>query len=170
MTTTEAPATSAGPSSNRRAVWGRRLVIVVLLAGAGWFLVWGSQRAETGVPSTGENAVVLNRFPGPDAMALRQTEVGADLAPGFDGRLTINGIAIPEDEMQGALDAEARAETGYTGDEVRPNNRNHVFFLPGEDKVIEKLPQGEVTITVTYFRDQRPDTDRGSSTWTITVN
>ncbi len=46
-------------------------------------------------------AVIISLFPTSDAQALRQTEVGADLAQGYDGRLTINGVEIPEEQMDG---------------------------------------------------------------------
>lgn len=36
--------------------------------------------------------------PGPGAQVERQTEIVADLAPGFDGLLVINGIEIPADQ------------------------------------------------------------------------
>ncbi len=170
----DAPAPPAQPAApvapTARQVWGRRLVIGLVLGVAFAIAAWGMRGTVSGEgPST--NRVVQVRSPGPDALVLRQTEVGADLREGFDGRLVINGIAVPEDQMEGVVDPTSTeaSQDGKTP-ALRPNNRRHVFFAPGPGKVLEKLPQGKVTITVNYFRDGEPGVDRGSDTWTITAN
>lgn len=159
------------PSAASR--WAWRIGPVLVLALAAGVLYLGSRRAEVTPPSGTGDPVVRALSPGDGAKALRQTEVGADLLDGFDGRLTINGTAIPEDEMEGVIDPsspEAARLPPELADQLRPNNRNRVFFSPGPGKVIEKLPQGENVITVTYFRDGRPTVARGSLTWTIDVD
>ncbi|QXC63112.1 hypothetical protein KSP35_10200 [Aquihabitans sp. G128] len=161
---------SAGPphrSGLRRAVFP--VVAVALVGLAVGILVWGSKRAEVVQPTSTGNLVVVAQFPLDGGSALRQTEVGADLRQGFDGRLTINGIAIPEKEMEGVLVPGSPEAVGYTGNQLRPNNRNHVFFAPGPGKVIEKLPQGKITVTVSYFKDLQPGKDAGAESWTFEV-
>ena len=165
----EAPPTepSTQPPARR---WGRRLAILALLAVAVGILAWGTRSTVSGDGGS-KDQIVVSQFPVPDALALRQTEVGADLLEGYDGRIVVNGTAIPEEQMEGVVDPtspEAAREGASAA--LRPNNRRHVFFAPGPGKVIEKLPQGKVVITVTYFRDGRPDVGRGAITWTITTN
>lgn len=166
----EAPAT---PAASARSRWLWRLGGVVVLAVAVAVLYFGSSRAETTQPTGTGDPVVQVLSPGDEAKALRQTQVGADLLSGYDGRLTINGQAIPEEQMEGVVDPsspEAELLPPELADELRPNNRNRVYFSPGEGKVIEKLPQGETTLTVTYFKDGLPTVGRGSLTWTIDVD
>ncbi len=169
----EAPATPAAAAPSARSRWLWRLGAVAVLAVAAAVLYFGSSRAQTTQPTSTGDPVVQVLSPGDEAKALRQTQVGADLLPGYDGRLTINGQAIPEEQMEGVVDPsspEAELLPPELADELRPNNRNRVYFAPGEGKVIEKLPQGETTITVTYFKDGLPTVGRGSLTWTIDVD
>ena len=165
------PSPPMGPSARSRWLWRLGALAVVAVAGA--VLVWAGSRAEVTLPTSTGDPVVRQLSPGDGAKALRQTQIGADLQQGFDGRLTINGVEIPEEQMEGVIDPtspEAANLPPAQQDLLRPNNRNRVFFLPGPGKVVEKLPQGEVTITVTYFRDQQPSVGRGSLTWTIDVD
>ena len=172
-TFTDQPATpvpEALPDGTPAQRWGRRLAIFALLAVAVGVLAWGTRSTVSG-DSGSKDQIVVAQFPVPDALALRQTEVGADLLEGYDGRIVINGISIPEKEMDGVVPAtSAEAARGKKAPALRPNNRRHVFFTPGAGKVIEKLPQGRVVITVVYFRDGQPTVGRGAITWTITTN
>ena len=169
----DAPPPTASTAPSRRATWLWRLAALVVVALAGALLyVAATNGAETKQTDTGD-LVVTKLTPGDGAKALRQTQVGADLLEGFDGRLTINGTPIPEAQMDGVVDPsspEARSADPNQPVRLRPNNRNRVFFVPGQAKVIEKLPQGKNTITVTYFRDGAPSLQRGSLTWTINVD
>ncbi len=169
----EAPSTpSANPdfrgSGARR--WARRGIIALALVVAVGVLVWSGQRAETGQPEGTGNRIVVNQFPLAGGRALRQTQVIATLRSGYDGRLTINGIAIPEDQMDGVVPDGSPEAVGPNGEiltQLRPNNRNVVAFSPGPGKVIEKLPEGLITVTVAYFRDLSPTEDRGAATWSF---
>lgn len=149
--------------------WALRLVAVALLALAVGILVKGSQRAETSQPTKTGNFLVVSEFPLAGGEALHQTQVGAELKPGFDGRLTINGVAIPEAQMDGVIDPASPEAANNDSGLLRPNNRNRVFFSPGPGKVLEELPQGKITVKVTYFKDRQPGTDQGSKTWTFDV-
>lgn len=177
MTDTAAPAeaSTAPPSSGpprpdavRR--WARRGLIALALALAVGVLVWSGQRAETTPPESTGDRIVVNQFPLAGGRALRQTQVIATLRPGYDGRLTINGIAVPEEQMDGVVPNDSPEAVGPNGEQLiqlRPNNRNVVSFSPGPGKVIEKLPEGQVTVTVAYFRDLAPELDRGAATWSF---
>ena len=165
------PQSPPGPSTASKWLWRLGILLVLLVAGA--ILYWGGSRAEVTQPTGTGDLVVRRISPGDGSKALRQTEIGADLLDGYDGRLTINDEPIPEDQMEGVVDPTSPEAARLPADQqaqLRPNNRNRVFFLPGPGKVIEKLPQGEITITVTYFRDGQPTVGRGSLTWTIDVD
>lgn len=149
--------------------WARRLVILALLVGAGAILWYGGSRAQTGLP-TDRDPVIVAQFPAPDARALRQTELGAELKTGYDGRLVINGTAIPESQMQGAVDPKTLTAAELARYGVRPNNRNRVLFLPGPGKVIESLPTGEVEIVLRYFKDRQDEGTGRTIRWTVHVD
>lgn len=155
------------------AKWAWRLGSIAVLLVAAGLLVYATSRAEVTEPGDTGDMIVRKLTPGDGAKALRQTEVGANLQDGFDGRLTVNDTPIPEDQMEGVVDPSSPEAARLSPDQParpRPNNRNRVFFLPGPGKVIEKLPQGENTITVTYFKDSAPNQGRGSLTWSIDVD
>jgi len=150
--------------------WLRRTIIaVVLVAGVG-LVIWGNGLASNGDGSGGSlDAAIVKLTPESGAQVPRQSPVGADLAPGYDGRLTINGIAIPEEQMVGARDPATVDPADLARNGVRPNNRNSVYFQPGPGKVIEEYPQGPVVIELRYFRERQANTSRTTS-WQIRVD
>lgn len=164
-------AVPAGPRvPSARSTWVRRGVIAALLAGAVAVLVVGGRDADTDGVSTDRDPAIVSQFPMPGATALRQTEIGATLRPGYDGRLVVNGVEIPEDQMMGAIDPNSVTPEELRRFGIRPNNRNTVFFKPGPGKVITELPNGEVTVSVRYFKD-RQDQARGRTvTWSFQVD
>ena len=68
--------------------------------------------------------VVERLIPPNGARELRQSELGIDLAPGYEGTLVVNGIEIPDDQLR------------------HVPAQNQVFFTPGEGKAIEELDGG----------------------------
>lgn len=166
---TEAPMRPPRPRATGRD-WARRGVILVALLGAAALFVWGTSDTESGLDGGSNDPVIVSRVPLPGAIEPRQVDIGAELQIGYDGRLQVNGVDIPEDEMMGAIDPSSVSADQLEQFGIRPNNRNSVLFRPGPGKVIESLPRGEVQVTVTYFRDRSPQEDRGSDSWTFTVN
>jgi hypothetical protein len=166
---TDPAETPARPPTTGRD-WVRRGVILVALVAAAALLVWGTRDTESGLEGGSNDPVIVSRVPLPDAIEPRQVDIGAELQIGYDGRLQVNGVDIPEDEMIGAVDPATVSAEELERLGIRPNNRNTVRFRPGPGKVIESLPRGEVEVTVTYFRDRSPQENRGSDTWTFTVN
>lgn len=133
----------------------RRLVVAAALLVAG-ALVWysASLKAEPESPTLTDSAVEM-LVPARDTpTAIRQAEIGIDLAPGWDADLRINGVDIPEDEER---DSPAL---------------NQVFFKPGPGKVIESLEPGPVQVTAIIWRPVDGETrDNGSRsvTWSFRV-
>ena len=175
MSTTDAPPAEAGTTREPRAprgpvpTWVRRTIIGAVLALCVVLLVVAYRVGEDGTESRAErDPVVVAQFPPPGGAEVRQTQVGAELKVGYDGRLTINGVAIPEEQMDGAVDPDSLTPEQLERFGVRPNSRNRVFFTPGEGKVIEVFEPGEVVIQLRYFRERRPEEGR-TITWTIRV-
>ncbi len=163
--TIEAP--SLPPTEKASTTWIRRVAILLALVAAGGVLFYGTQRTQPGIEPDDRDPAVVLQIPAPGARALRQTQIGAELGAAYDGRLTINGIAIPEEEMEGAIDPDSVSPADLKQFGIRPNNQNRVFFTPGPGKVIESLPEGEVTVTVTYFRTRQNVQSGRSISWTF---
>lgn len=129
----------ADPAPAPRPVsWRYRAFVAVALLVAGAALVVAVQatRTDEDRPAVvnGRADVVEHVYPRNGAEVLRQVEIGIDLAPGHEGRLVVNGEAIPEDELR-----------------LVPE-QNQVFFLPGPGKALETLPSGTTCVTATVWR------------------
>jgi hypothetical protein len=86
------------------------------------------------VTVSGRPDVVEHVIPPDGAAVQRQAELGIDLAPGYEGRLVIDDLEIPEDQLR-----------------LVPE-QNQVFFTAGEDKVIEELEAGRTCVTAIAWR------------------
>jgi hypothetical protein len=150
--------------------WLRRTVIAVAMAFGIGVAVWGAQSSSVGDQGNPLDEAIVSLAPRDGAQALRQTSVGAELAPGYDGRLTINGIEIPEDQMDGAIDPSSVTPEQLEQFGIRPNSRNRVFFTPGPGKVIEEYDTGTVAITVRFFEDQLEASTARTVSWQIRVD
>lgn len=133
----------------------RRVAIVLtVVAATAALLVFG--RGESG-DSGGTGCThpdVVAFVPCPGSRVLRQSSVGVQLEPGFDGRIAINGVAVPEEQMEGAVVPGTEAYERLSPEErelgPRPNTKDVVRFRPDDGKVVEQL-SGEVQVTVTYW-------------------
>lgn len=166
--------TSTDPRADRgddRWRWPRRVVAVCALAAALAFVVVAVQRApgtsDGGVPAAADSAVV-RQTPAPGSHVLRQSQVGAELLPGYDGELTVDGRRIPEDQLDGAIGPDHPGFDPELG--VRPNTRSQVFFTPGPGKELERYDTSEVEVSVRFWRiADGPSTARTIS-WVFFVN
>jgi hypothetical protein len=85
-------------------------------------------------------------------VAVRQAEIGIDLAPGWTGVLLIDGTEVPEDQLR------------------RVEAENQVFFQPGEGKVFEALSEGGHVVTAEFWRTaSETRADSRSLTWQFRV-
>lgn len=150
--------------------WPRRLIMVVALALGVAFVISAVKRAPA--PQSGTDAAtdvaIVDQVPSPGAHILHQASVGADFKPGYDGRITIDGRVIPEDQMDGAAAPGSPAYDPRYG--VRPNRREHVFFTPGPDKVIDRYPTGEVQISIMFWRIADGPAASKTVSWAFFVN
>ena len=125
-------------------------------------------RAETDDPREDLPAAVEDVSPVPDAVqVLAQTQVIADLAEGYEARLTIDGTELETvrlDEL-----GNANAEPGTQVDVpvgvvvFEPGNAT-LTFTPGEGGPIERFAPGRHTATVLYWKaEDGPDAARSYS-------
>lgn len=149
--------------------WARRSLIAVILLSAFALAAWLIGSTDSGENADLDRNVIISLTPNENAQALRQTQVGADLAVGYDGRLTINGIEIPEGDMVGARDPSKVDPADLRQYGLRPNARNQVYFKPGPGKVIDAFEPGTVDIVLRYFKDGEPAEGTGTVTWSIKV-
>ena len=152
-----------------RAEWpplARWALIVLALGAAITFFLFATRRTVTGVDGPATDKAVVSQVPGPGDRVLRQTEVGAELKQGYDGRLSVNGQEIPEDQMEGALDPNSKTARSFG---VRPNNRNKVFFKPGPGKALASFSGREVTITVRFWKEAEGPGKSRTITWQFAI-
>ena len=150
--------------------WPRRFAMFVALAIAVVFCVKAIQRAPSPGVAQGDatDPAIVRQVPDPGGHVLRQTSVGVELLPGYDGRVTLDGTLVPEDQMDGAAPPGSPAYDPRYG--VRPNNKERVFFTPGEGKVIERYRAGEVHLTVRFWRIADGESSARSVSWAFFVN
>jgi hypothetical protein len=75
-------------------------------------------------------------FPTDGADIVAQDRVGADLAPGYAGELAVNGVAIPDNQLD------------------QDNGLNQLVFRPGSGKVLTALQPGKNCARITFWRLQ----------------
>lgn len=82
----------------------------------------------------GEDSVVEQLIPARDAQVPRQSRVGIDLATGWGAALVVDGVEIPEDEL------DLTPELGL------------VEYSPGEGKTVEELQPGSNCVAAVIWR------------------
>lgn len=127
--------------------WLRPLFVSVALGLAGFLLY-------VGLGAKGEEEPPVRRaglsqvFPEPGTVAVRQAAIGANLAFGYSGRLTIDRRDIPDDQVD------------------RISGINRISFSPGVGKEIEALDEGRHCASLTYWTDAGgPDSAGRPYTW-----
>lgn len=128
----------------RRLFTVRRVVVSLLLAlSAVGFVVAFTMHHETAPPVISDGAVVT-LYPKPGALVQRQTTVFYELDPSYQGTLSIDGHAIPDDQIERI--AVGRTRIGYT---------------PGPGKELARLPPGRVCAIASFWPlGQSPATAR----------
>jgi hypothetical protein len=137
MTTTPPVVLDDDESPTRRRV--RRIITTVAILGCIGGLALAAQHTQrsdtkeatiSGVPHT----VVELQAPAPGSSVLSQAQVLIDLTSDYDAKLVVNGVLIPDDEVQ-----------------KRPE-LNQVLFTPGPGKVVGKFNAGPNCVDADVFR------------------
>ena len=98
-----------------------------------------------------DDGVVEQLIPADGDKILQQEPVGIDLAAGYDGTLAVNGVPIPDDQLQ------------------RVPQLNLVQFQPGPGKEIEQFPPGQNCVVATFWRSETGPGQSTSRAWCFTV-
>lgn len=101
------------------------------------------------VTVSGRPDVVEHLIPGQGDDVIRQAQLGIDLAPGYEGALVLNGVAIPTPELR------------------QVPQQNQVYFTPAAGKVVERLEAGTNCMTAVVWKSAvgRGSTSDQSFTW-----
>ena len=136
MDTPAPPTPSAKPP--RTAEERRHLVLVAFgLAVAAGLMALAVARTNTDDPTVKAISTrpdIEQLIPRKGAQTQRQSELGIDLAPGYEAALIVDGTPIPDDQLR------------------RIPAQNEVFFTPGEGKAIEELDAGQVCVTAVIWK------------------
>jgi hypothetical protein len=101
--------------------------------------------------SGGTSAFVERLLPESDSQIVQQSPVGIDLTPGWEGTLVVDGIAIPEEELD------------------ITESLNLVEFTPGEGKAMTTLPVGKVCASATVWETATGPEDSRQVAWCFDV-
>jgi hypothetical protein len=145
----------------------RRLGASALIAGALALIIYGFASAETGDQAVEINDPAIERvIPAPGSLVLRQSQVGADLAPGYRGVLVIDGNELPTDDSHrpGAPRAPARSPAP-----VRPGPEHGALPASRRRRLPEFAP-GEHHITVVYWKETETRDQAQQFDWTFKVS
>jgi hypothetical protein len=108
--------------------------LLALAAGA-FVAAYLSTSGDDGGAASGSNGAFVERLlPGRDTQLVQQGTVGIDLAPGWEASLVIDGVAIPDD------DVDVTASLSL------------VQFTPGQGKIMKTLPVGNICAQATVFQ------------------
>ena len=90
-------------------------------------------------------------IPSPGAKILQQDLIGIDLAPGYEGELTLNGIPLPLDQVTWVPEL------------------NQITFRAGPGKAIEQLEPGQNCMVATYWQSAYGPSESSLHSWCFTV-
>jgi hypothetical protein len=132
-----------------------RLVVAAGIAVAAVLIYIAVQITDTD-PEGSARAAAPNKIehvvPVAGSSVLRQSEIGIDLAAGYDADLAVDGIPIPRGQLR-----------------LVPE-QNQVFFTPGEGKVIEELEAGDTCVDATIWKSSEgKGTNDTPVRWCFTV-
>ncbi len=115
----------------------RKLIITLIIVGALVGLFYTGRWAVTGPDSTSGSLPdsVERLIPASGSEVLRQSQVGLDVADGFDAYLVVNGVEI------------RTAEDGL----IKDLGTGLILFQPGPDTPIESLNQGTNSVIAFVF-------------------
>lgn len=140
----------------------QRLIIAALLIIAVGGLVWAGMHTDQETPdirTTGKtSAPVVAQVPKAGDEVLRQSQVGVQLRPGFEGDLTIEGHVIPRDQL-----------VGKGAKNEAPTPPEYIFFTPAAGQELERLPSGNVCASVRYWRTSEGDAAAQTFQWCFKV-
>jgi hypothetical protein len=149
VTIHDAPSTppTLGKPEYPRWLWLVGLAVVAVIAVAiGALVVLGEDS-----DNDARDAAIEQFIPTDGDQIVQQEPVGIDLAPGYDGTLALNGVAIPEDQLN------------------KVPALNLVQFVPGEGKEVEQYLQGRNCVVATFWLSKDGPGQATSRSWCFSV-
>lgn len=125
--------------------------LLITLAVAAFVAAYMTTSDDDGSGSGADGEFVERLLPERDSQVVQQGTVGIDLAPGWEASLSIDGVPIPEDD----LDVTA--------------SLNLVQFTPGEGKAMRTLPVGNVCAQAQAFETATGPDDARTVSWCFDV-
>jgi hypothetical protein len=101
--------------------------------------------------ATASKTIIELQAPTPDSSVLSQAQLLIDLTTNYDASFVVNGVTIPDDELQ-----------------KRPE-LNQVIFNPGPGKVVEKFPAGRNCVEADIYRVDGVEEDVPPARWCFNV-
>jgi hypothetical protein len=157
--------------------WFRRLDKKLLLASAaiaiGLVMIgFAVSRAVTGGEAAHLPSAIQEISPAFDAIQVpQQTTVVADLADGYEGRLTIDDVALPtvRQDQLGNIDVEPGEQIKVPPGVIFEPGNATLSFTPGDEQDIKNFDAGRHTVVVVYWRTIYGEETARSYTWSFTT-
>ena len=125
------------------------LLAALLLVAAGG--IFSANRLTNESTAVFGNGTIQQVTPNNNDKIPQQGQVGIKLATGYKATLTVNGIPVPDDQI----------------DEIAAFNQ--FLFQPGSGKVVEAWPAGQNCVTATYFQYATGPSQPSTYTWCFTA-
>jgi hypothetical protein len=137
----------------------RRILTTLVIVACGVGLVIAAQHTQRGDKEdavtvsgvTAPKSIIELLAPRPDENVLSQAQLLIDLTTNYDASFVINGVTIPDDELQ-----------------KRPE-LNQVIFNPGPGKLVEKFPAGRNCVEADIYRIDGVEEDVPPARWCFNV-
>lgn len=135
----------------------RRVVTTLVVIGCIALLVVAAQHTQRGdkedaaISGQVSKTIVELEAPTPESSVLSQAQLLIDLTTNYDASFVINGVTIPDDQLQ-----------------KRPE-LNQVIFNPAAGKVVEKFPAGRNCVEADIFRIDGVEEDVPPARWCFNV-
>ncbi|MGH9270181.1 MAG: hypothetical protein ACRDZ2_02800 [Ilumatobacteraceae bacterium] len=160
------------PTPPRRRL-NRELLLISLALAIGLVLIGlGVLRSVTGDEVTDLPDAIEEIAPTPDAeQVLQQTDVFVDLAEGYEGELTVDGVALETIRLDqlAPLDAEPGQQVEVPPGAIFEPGNGTLRFRPGEGTGIDSFEPGTHNVVVTFWRTAEGRDAARSYGWTFVV-
>ena len=131
------------------------ITIVVIGALAGVVFAFSQVNRDDGSNdvAVSETGPVEQLIPPRGSEILRQDVTGVDLRPGWTGVLIVNGVEIPQDQL----------------DTANLESLGQVLYTPGDGKAVEHYDAGENCVTAVIWRVEESRADSRNVDWCFNV-
>lgn len=157
------------PDTSVRSSFSRAVGPIAILVGFGAIVLafMLTNRDDSDPVAVTSNPAIEALIPVPGSEVLRQSQVGIDLAPGYDAEITINGTFIPIDEinvLRDIDDPDVSSDVPGTFD----TTLSRFLYQPLEGRAVPELKGDENCVDVTFWPLSDPG-DRQDVSWCFTV-